>query len=125
MTTYTVPKEDRMFWGAEFMNANGVIIKSIAQYRLELHIKQNGLKTERGFNTDEELCQILKTDKSHLTMDEALSLLGFDSTPSESSVSNILAIKEVSNVGQSWKTSNHEETHWATTCQNCGYVMNE
>ncbi len=131
MTTYIVPKEDKMFWGAEFMNAKGVVMKEIAQYRLELHIKQHGLSTDRGFKTDDELRHILKTDKGHLTMPEALTLLGFDVTPSGPIVTiysrTCPITTEEHNFGRSWQVYDEVLGHrlYTATCQNCGYVWKD
>jgi hypothetical protein len=131
MTTYIVPKEDKMFWGSEFMNAKGIVMKEIAQYRLELHIKQHGLATDRGFKTDDELRQILKTDKGHLTMAEALTLLGFDVVPPGPIVTiysrTCPVKKEEHNFGRSWRVYDelHDRRLYTATCQDCGYVWKD
>ncbi len=128
MTTYIVPKEDKIFWGAEFMNAKGVVMKEIAQYRLELHIKQYGLATDRGFKTDDELRQILKTDKGHLTMPEALTLLGFDITqPGPVYSRSCPMVNGEHNFEGTWNVyeKQYDRYLWTATCKDCSYVWKD
>ena len=76
--SYTVPKSEKEFWGAEFMNQKGEITKDMIVVRIKNHVKFNSLKADdTTFYTDEVLQQILKTNSSVVNYSDILTLLGF------------------------------------------------
>ena len=75
--SYTVPKSEKEFWGAEYMNPKGEITNDMVMVRIKNHVKFNSLKADdTTFHTDDILQKILKTNNLVVTYSEIIHLLG-------------------------------------------------
>ncbi len=72
MPIFSIPKTDREFWGAEYLNPNGLLSLSSALLRIETYVRVNNLLREDGqsFRLDDVLKHVLGTDKVCATYDQ-------------------------------------------------------
>ena len=77
MPLFTVPKEAKEFWGAEYLNPKGTLSLSSAMLRIETYVRVHGLVSEDGqsFKLDDVLKRIFSTDKPQATYNDLCSLL--------------------------------------------------
>jgi hypothetical protein len=75
--SYTVPKSEMDFWGAEYVNPKGQITHDMILQRIKNHVKFNALQTDGlKFQTDESLQRVLKTSDQVVNYSDILPLLG-------------------------------------------------
>jgi hypothetical protein len=74
---FKVPKDTRDFWGAEFLNKDSFITVEGAMDRLTTYVKVHSLLLpyNTGFHTNEELRNILRTDKTTIYFTELVVVL--------------------------------------------------
>lgn len=77
MPIFSIPKTDREFWGAEYLNPNGLLSLSSALLRIETYVRVHNLLREDGqsFKMDDVLKSVLATDKPCATYDQIPDLL--------------------------------------------------
>lgn len=75
--SFTIPKEDKEFWGNEFLTPKGHLTLDSAIYRIQLYVAQYNLKTDQDevFLTDEIICKVLGTNQRRLSYTSLSSLL--------------------------------------------------
>lgn len=74
---FKIPKGTREFWGSEYLNIDGFITLDSAQLRLIAYAKMYSLLLPygMGFNTNEELRNVLKNDKTTIYFTELAVVL--------------------------------------------------
>jgi len=74
---FKIPKGTKEFWGSEYLNKDGFITLDSAQLRLIAYAKMYSLLLPygMGFNTNEELRNVLKNDKTTIYFTELAVVL--------------------------------------------------
>lgn len=80
-TFYTIPDEQKDFWGSELLNVKQQVDISGAQERIKAYTDAHKLRGEKEFRLDDVLQRILKTERKFMLLSEIPDHLAYLMAP--------------------------------------------
>ena len=125
---YLVPENQREFWGKEILDANNFIDKNLAIERVRVYTAEKKLLGEKEFKLDENLKEILKTDREYMLLMEVPHHLAYLVPPKPKPMTGAndnwcpAVRSQKHSYGQYYKVGNSwHGPVWAADCTQCHY----